>query len=56
MLFKVALAVALGSIGLIVIGRMTGSAAADDTDREQARLERTVATQLQSLRKNLFKR
>jgi hypothetical protein len=57
MLFKVALAVALGSIGLLALGRLAGIEVAENTDEgEQARLERTVAAQLHSLRENLFKR
>ena len=48
MLFKIALAVALGSIGLIALRQ-----AADASDQE--RLEQAVAAQLQSLRDHLFK-
>jgi hypothetical protein len=49
MLFRFALMVALGSIGLIVIRQL-----ADGDD--QKRLEQAVAAQLQSLRNHLFER
>jgi hypothetical protein len=49
MLLKVALIVALGSIGLFVVRQLA------DDDQEE-RLERAVAAQLQSLRDHLFKR
>jgi hypothetical protein len=49
MLFKLALAVALGSIGLMALRQV-----ADANDQE--RLEQAVAAQLQSLRDHLFKR
>jgi hypothetical protein len=49
MLFKLALLVALGSIGLIALRQ---AADADD----QARLEEAVAAQLQTLRDHLFRR
>jgi hypothetical protein len=49
MLLKVALIVALGSIGLIVLRQLN-----DNNDQE--RLERAVAAQLQSLRDHLFRR
>ncbi len=56
MLFKVALVVALGSIGLIAVRQLTEPSIADTVDEEQARLEQAVAAQLQSLRDHLFKR
>jgi hypothetical protein len=49
MLLKIALALALGSIGLLALERLTE---ADD----RLRLEETVETQLQALRDHLFKR
>jgi hypothetical protein len=49
MLLKIALALALGSIGLLALERLTE---ADD----QLRLEETVEAQLQALRDHLFKR
>jgi hypothetical protein len=49
MLLKVALVLALGSIGLIVLRQ-----AADASDQE--RLEQAVAAQRQHLRDHLFKR
>jgi len=55
MLLKVALVVALGSIGLIAVRQLTEAQMADTIDQEQARLERTVAAQLQSLRDHLFR-
>jgi hypothetical protein len=54
MLLKVALIVALGSIGLIVLRQLDDAQVADNNDQE--RLERAVATQLQSLRDQLFRR
>lgn len=49
MLLKVAIALALGSIGLLALRRL-----ADADDR--VRLEETVAAQLQALRDHLFTR
>ncbi|MBI3759323.1 MAG: hypothetical protein HY269_06165 [Deltaproteobacteria bacterium] len=49
MLLKIALALALGSIGLLALGRLTE---ADD----RTLLEETVEAQLQTLRDHLFKR
>ena len=49
MLLKIALALALGSIGLVALERLT------EAD-ERLRLEETVEAQLQALRDHLFKR
>ena len=49
MLLKIAVALALGSIGLLALGRLTE---ADD----RVWLEETVEAQLQALRDHLFKR
>jgi hypothetical protein len=49
MLLKIALALALGSIGLLALERLTE---ADD----RLRLEETVEAQLQALRDHLFNR
>ena len=56
MLLKVALVVALGSLGLIALRQATGTTIADDSDGEQERLEQAVAAQLLGLREHLFKR
>lgn len=49
MLLKVALVVALGSLGLIAVRRLVGA-------EDAAQLERTVEAQLQALRDHLFRR
>jgi hypothetical protein len=56
MLLKVVLAVALGSIGLIVLRQITDAQVADNDDQKQERLEQAVTAQLQSLRDHLFRR
>jgi hypothetical protein len=56
MLFKVAVVVALGALGLMALWQMADARVADNTDRKQERLEQAVAAQLQSLREHLFKR
>jgi len=56
MLFKFAVVVALGSIGLIALKQMSDTRVAKDTDQQQQRLEQAVAAQLQNLREHLFKR
>jgi hypothetical protein len=49
MLFKVALALVLGSLGLFVVRRLA------DTENA-ARLEQTVESQLQAQRDHMFRR
>lgn len=56
MLFKFAVVVTLGSIGLIALKQMSDTRVANDADQQQQRLEQAVAAQLQNLREHLFKR
>jgi len=51
MLLKVALALALGSIGLFAVGQLSGG-----EDNGQLQLEATIEAQLKALRKHLFTR
>ena len=50
MLLKLAFALALGSIGLFTIGRLS------DGDDKQPQLEATIEAQLKALRESLFTR
>ncbi|MGD0291159.1 MAG: hypothetical protein ABSC63_16065 [Candidatus Binataceae bacterium] len=56
MLFKVALLVALGSVGLMALRRAADARIADNNDHKRERLAQAAAAQLQSLRDHLFKR
>jgi hypothetical protein len=49
MLLKLALALALGSIGLFAVGQLSG-------EDDRARLEAAIEAQLRALREHLFKR
>jgi hypothetical protein len=50
MLLKLALALALGSIGLFTIGQLSNG------DDERLQLEATIESQLKALREHLFTR